>query len=230
MERDDYNLVPLYSPQSKQGYGDKFFYLLENLDTRKYWADCGDIESNDASSDLSTSEDCMEEEESSSYFLVNSSSFQEDVDLEELSHDDGEILILRNSDHKQSSASCSPSEPSSKSPQDSSQQYLHRINRRIRTLLFKKKRDVPVGLLHHLEQQVVDFFSSSPTNSNGSSVSLVWKLSNGYERLLAHGLCQFYNLTSNSFDIQSIRHTIIENSSSSFSLPPHTLCSLLRSP
>eukprot|EP01137_Pigoraptor_chileana_P030825 Opistho-2@17827 len=94
-----------------------------------------------------------------------------------------------------------------------------RIERHIRDAL--RCTNVPKGLLEYMEKELVDAFMTS------SQFVLVWMLGSSYDRLLAHGLCQYYSLVSRSEDTDQGRQTIIENPNDFFTVPEAPLCAFL---
>ncbi|KAK3787127.1 hypothetical protein RRG08_059618 [Elysia crispata] len=68
------------------------------------------------------------------------------------------------------------------------QKCYERVDRNLRALL--KRRQLPMGMLANLEREIVTFFHEFPTSVFLSNIS------NSYERMLLHALCQYLNLRS----------------------------------
>ncbi|XP_069126172.1 R3H domain-containing protein 4-like [Argopecten irradians] len=101
-------------------------------------------------------------------------------------------------------------------PAYTAEECYQRLDRNIR--MFLKRRNIPVGILKNLEQDLISFFSDWP----GSVY--ISKLTSSFERMLLHAICQYLNLSSTSFDDGNCRQTHVENKLSSFS-PPSVLLS-----
>ncbi|OWF47278.1 R3H domain-containing protein 4-like [Mizuhopecten yessoensis] len=100
------------------------------------------------------------------------------------------------------------------------EECYQRLDRNIR--LFLKRRNIPVGILHGLEQDLISFFKDWP----GSVY--VSKLTSSFERMLLHAICQYLDLSSSSFDEGNCRRTHVENKFSSFTPPSVLLSSYLQ--
>lgn len=72
------------------------------------------------------------------------------------------------------------------------------------------KKHLPWGMLEGLDKEICDFFESDP-----EAVFISQGLSS-YERLLAHACSMYYQLRSQSLDVEGIRTLTIENPSSTF--------------
>jgi len=93
------------------------------------------------------------------------------------------------------------------------------IDANLKTLL--KQRNLPIGMLEHLECDVTTFFTIDPRGVYISS------LLNSFERCLLHALCQYHALLSKSFDSDGERRTKVENPHCDFWDPPLTLSAFL---
>uniref|UniRef100_A0A9J7X8L8 R3H domain containing 4 n=1 Tax=Cyprinus carpio carpio TaxID=630221 RepID=A0A9J7X8L8_CYPCA len=74
------------------------------------------------------------------------------------------------------------------------------------------------GVLEGLESDLLGFFMADPHSI------YITKLSNSYERLLLHAICQYMDLTSASSDCDGARQTEVVNKQEEF-LPPQPLLS-----
>ncbi|XP_071369915.1 R3H domain-containing protein 4 [Centroberyx affinis] len=101
-------------------------------------------------------------------------------------------------------------------PAFTAQDYFQRIDRRLRATL--KRKQVPIGTLEVLEENLLSFFNAQPhsvyTTNLGSS----------FERLLLHAVCQYMDLVSASSDCHGARQTEVVNKQEEF-LPPSPLLS-----
>ncbi|XP_031163240.1 R3H domain-containing protein 4 [Sander lucioperca] len=97
------------------------------------------------------------------------------------------------------------------------QDCFQRIDRRLRATL--KRKQIPMGILEVLEENLVSFFNTQPhsvyTTNLGSS----------FERLLLHAVCQYMDLVSASTDYNGSRQTEVVNKQEEF-LPPRLLLSV----
>ncbi|XP_033736696.1 R3H domain-containing protein 4-like [Pecten maximus] len=105
-------------------------------------------------------------------------------------------------------------------PAYTAEECYQRLDRNIK--LFFKRRNIPMGILNNLEQDLISFFKDWP----GSVY--VSKLTSSFERMLLHATCQYLNLSSTSFDDGNCRQTHVENKLSSFSPPSVLLSSYLQ--
>ncbi|XP_006639872.2 R3H domain-containing protein 4 [Lepisosteus oculatus] len=101
-------------------------------------------------------------------------------------------------------------------PAYSPQSCFLRIDRRLRTTL--KRKQVPMGTLEVLEEELLRFFSAQPHSVYTT------KLRSSYERLLLHAICQYMDLVSASCDCDGTRQTEVMNKQEEF-LPPELLLS-----
>uniref|UniRef100_A0A1A7YS04 R3H domain containing 4 n=1 Tax=Iconisemion striatum TaxID=60296 RepID=A0A1A7YS04_9TELE len=93
--------------------------------------------------------------------------------------------------------------------------YL-RIDRRLRVTL--RRKQIPMGTLEVLEENLLSFFSAEPRSVYTTI------LSNSFERLLLHAICQYMDLVSASIDNNGCRQTEVVNKQEEF-LPPDLLLS-----
>ncbi|XP_028301018.1 R3H domain-containing protein 4 [Gouania willdenowi] len=107
-------------------------------------------------------------------------------------------------------------DPRNVDPSFNAQNCFQRIDRRLRTTL--KRKQVPLGTLEVLEEDLLSFFNSQPR-----SVYLT-SLTSSFERLLLHAICQYMDLVSASSDCKGKRQTEVVNRQEEF-LPPQLLLS-----
>ncbi|MEE6487515.1 hypothetical protein FKM82_014929 [Ascaphus truei] len=93
-----------------------------------------------------------------------------------------------------------PREKTNKSTDDSeehpaykAEECYQRINRSLRSTL--RRRQIPMGTLECLEEEMLSFFSVSPESVYTAMME------NSYERLLLHAVCQYMDLVSASKSI-----------------------------
>ncbi|XP_037530428.1 R3H domain-containing protein 4 [Nematolebias whitei] len=91
-----------------------------------------------------------------------------------------------------------------------------RIDRRLRATL--KRKQIPMGTLEVLEENLLSFFNAEPQ----SVYTTV--LSSSFERLLLHAICQYMDLVSASINYNGSRRTEVANKQEEF-LPPDLLLS-----
>ncbi|KAK3579860.1 hypothetical protein CHS0354_025764 [Potamilus streckersoni] len=103
-----------------------------------------------------------------------------------------------------------------KHPAFSAKQCFQRLDKNIRVLL--QRRHLPLGMLAGLEEEVVNFFTKWPT------YLYICQQSSSYERMILHGVCQYLDLSSQSYDDGKARQTVVENKRDFF-FPPSTLLS-----
>ncbi|XP_043986333.1 R3H domain-containing protein 4 isoform X2 [Gambusia affinis] len=101
-------------------------------------------------------------------------------------------------------------------PAFSAQECFHRIDRRLRATL--KRKQIPLGTLEVIEENLLSFFSAEP-HSVYTTI-----LSSSFERLLLHAICQYMDLVSASIDYNGSRQTEVMNKQDEF-LPPGLLLS-----
>ncbi|XP_018425977.1 PREDICTED: R3H domain-containing protein 4 [Nanorana parkeri] len=96
------------------------------------------------------------------------------------------------------------------------EECYQRINRSLRCTL--KRRQIPMGTLECLEEEMLSFFSVSP-----ESVYIAM-MENSYQRLLLHAVCQYMDLASASSNLQGKRQMRVVNRNREF-CPPELLLS-----
>ncbi|XP_029469316.1 R3H domain-containing protein 4 isoform X2 [Rhinatrema bivittatum] len=96
------------------------------------------------------------------------------------------------------------------------QECFQRISRRMRSAL--RRRQIPMGTLECLEEELLAFFSVTPQSVYTAL------LDNSYERLLLHALCQYMDLASASSDCKGKRQMRVSNKHGAF-FPPELLLS-----
>ncbi|GAB6024370.1 R3H domain containing 4 [Chamberlinius hualienensis] len=96
---------------------------------------------------------------------------------------------------------------------------FHRVGSGFRALI--KKKQISMGILSHMENELIDFFTNWPKSV------YVSQLPNGYERLILHALCQYLDLIAQSFSGKGSRQTRVENRHQVFSTPPILLTKFL---
>ncbi|KAG8454640.1 hypothetical protein GDO86_001020 [Hymenochirus boettgeri] len=95
-----------------------------------------------------------------------------------------------------------------------------RISRSLRGTL--KKRQIPLGTLECLEEEMLSFFSVSP------EAIYVSMMENGYQRLLLHAVCQYMDLISASSNFKGKRQVRVINRHRDFCPPELLLSSYLQ--
>ncbi|KAK5907079.1 R3H domain-containing protein 4 [Gymnodraco acuticeps] len=101
-------------------------------------------------------------------------------------------------------------------PAFSAQDFFQRIDRRLRATL--KRKQIPMGTLEILEENVLSFFIAQPNSVYTTN------LASSFERLLLHAVCQYMDLVSASSDYNGSRQTEVVNKQEEF-LPPGLLLS-----
>lgn len=101
-------------------------------------------------------------------------------------------------------------------PAFSAQDFFQRIDRRLRATL--KRKQIPMGALEILEENVLSFFIAQPNSVYTTN------LASSFERLLLHAVCQYMDLVSASSDYNGSRQTEVVNKQEEF-LPPGLLLS-----
>nr|XP_057928391.1 R3H domain-containing protein 4 [Doryrhamphus excisus] len=101
-------------------------------------------------------------------------------------------------------------------PAFTAQECFQRIDRRLRTTL--RRKQIPVGTLAVLEENLLSFFIAQPHSVYTTN------LSSSFERLLLHAVCQYMDLVSSSKDLNGLRQTEVVNKQEDF-LPPTPLLS-----
>jgi hypothetical protein len=106
-----------------------------------------------------------------------------------------------------------------------------RIERQVRVAL---RRQTGSAFIKQLEQTLVDFIQNGAEQdqapSSESKLPLVLLFQDGYHRLMAHGVCQYYDLKSVSVSYSGERVTVISKPKSSqpLQLPPMPLHEYLK--
>ncbi|XP_074640538.1 R3H domain-containing protein 4-like isoform X2 [Tubulanus polymorphus] len=106
-------------------------------------------------------------------------------------------------------------------PAYSAEECFKRIDSNLKSIL--KRRHLPKGTLSYLEEEVTEFFTDWPTSV------FISHLSNSYERLLLHAVCQYLDLISQSVVVNDQKQTEVENKYSYFHRPPMSLTNYLES-
>eukprot|EP01135_Chromosphaera_perkinsii_P010532 Nk52_evm42s2152 gene=Nk52_evmTU42s2152 len=102
------------------------------------------------------------------------------------------------------------------------------INRRIRQMLRKNKSRLPHGKIEYMEQQIVEYFTGGKSVGM-EEADLVWFLPSSFDRMLTHGLCQYYGLHSESMDVNGKRQTHVSSKSGqTFVYPSETLANFVK--
>ncbi|XP_061682247.1 R3H domain-containing protein 4 isoform X2 [Syngnathoides biaculeatus] len=96
-------------------------------------------------------------------------------------------------------------------PAFTAQECFQRIDRRLRTTL--RRKQIPVGTLEVLEENLLSFFLAQPRSVYTTN------LSSSFERLLLHAVCQYMDLVSSSSNLHGCRQTEVVNKQEDF-LPP----------
>ncbi|XP_043910735.1 R3H domain-containing protein 4 [Protopterus annectens] len=104
-------------------------------------------------------------------------------------------------------------------PAYTSKDFFQKIDRRLRTTL--KRRQIPLGMLEILEEDLLSVFSVKPDSVYTTL------LDNSYERLLLHALCQYMDLLSASFNSNGKRQTEVTNKHEYFLTPEPLLSTYL---
>ncbi|XP_075062086.1 R3H domain-containing protein 4 isoform X1 [Mixophyes fleayi] len=100
------------------------------------------------------------------------------------------------------------------------EECYQRISRSLRCTL--KRRQIPMGTLECLEEEMLSFFSVSP-----ESVYIAM-MENSYQRLLLHAVCQYMDLASASSNLHGKRQMRVVNRNSDFCPPELLLSSYLQ--
>ncbi|XP_013862742.1 R3H domain-containing protein 4 [Austrofundulus limnaeus] len=101
-------------------------------------------------------------------------------------------------------------------PAFAAQECYLRIDRRLRVTL--RRKQIPMGKLEVLEENLLSFFSAEPRSVYTTI------LSSSFERLLLHAICQYMDLVSASINYNGSRQTEVVNKQEEF-LPPNLLLS-----
>ncbi|XP_060734101.1 R3H domain-containing protein 4 isoform X1 [Tachysurus vachellii] len=126
------------------------------------------------------------------------------------------MLALLDEETKQNNSSKAPKDQRELNPAFSAQECFKRIDRKLRATL--KRKHVPKTTLEILESDLLSFFEAHPQSI------YVAELSNSFERLLLHAICQYMDLASASTDCNGSRQTKVVNKQEEF-LPPSPLLS-----
>jgi len=95
-----------------------------------------------------------------------------------------------------------------------SNSQFDRIDKNIKDVL---KRQVDFHKLVDYEDKIVSTFSVSPDSV------YISQLPSSFDRMLIHGICQYFDLHSKSFEKDGLRHTQVENFRKIFYVPSHLL-------
>ncbi|XP_075681475.1 R3H domain-containing protein 4 [Rhinoderma darwinii] len=95
-----------------------------------------------------------------------------------------------------------------------------RISRSLRCTL--KRRQIPMGTLEFLEEEMLSFFSVSPESV------YISMMDNSYQRLLLHAVCQYMDLASASSNLEGKRQMRVVNRNREFCPPELLLSSYLQ--
>ncbi|GAA6102439.1 R3H domain-containing protein 4 [Tachysurus ichikawai] len=126
------------------------------------------------------------------------------------------MLALLDEETKQNNSSKAPKDQRELNLAFSAQECFKRIDRKLRATL--KRKHVPKTTLEILESDLLSFFEAHPQSI------YVAELSNSFERLLLHAICQYMDLASASTDCNGSRQTKVVNKQEEF-LPPSPLLS-----
>ncbi|XP_037105974.1 R3H domain-containing protein 4 isoform X1 [Syngnathus acus] len=126
------------------------------------------------------------------------------------------LSLLEQEVAKKKLASCLLKDQRNVNPAFTAQECFQRIDRRLRTTL--RRRQIPVGTLEVLEENVLSFFLTQPHSVYTAN------LSSSFERLLLHAVCQYMDLVSSSSNLNGCRQTEVVNKQEDF-LPPALLLS-----
>lgn len=105
-------------------------------------------------------------------------------------------------------------------PAYTAEQCYQRINRSLRCTL--KRRQVPMGMLEVLEEEMLSFFSVTPESV------YISMMENSYQRLLLHAVCQYMDLASASSNMKGKRQMRVVNRNREFCPPELLLSSYLQ--
>ncbi|XP_063311638.1 R3H domain-containing protein 4 [Pelobates fuscus] len=100
------------------------------------------------------------------------------------------------------------------------EECYQRINRSLRGTL--KRRQIPMGTLECLEEEMLSFFSVTPESVYTAMME------NSYQRLLLHAVCQYMDLVSASSEFKGKRQMRVVNRHKKFCPPELLLSSYLQ--
>ncbi|TSM94633.1 R3H domain-containing protein 4 [Bagarius yarrelli] len=126
------------------------------------------------------------------------------------------LALMDEETPKQSNVSKAAKDQRELNPAFTAQECFRRIDRKLRATL--KRKHVPKTTLELLESDLLTFFEAHPQSI------YVAELSNSFERLLLHAICQYMDLASASTDCNGARQTKVKNKQEEF-LPPSPLLS-----
>ncbi|XP_051930369.1 R3H domain-containing protein 4 [Hippocampus zosterae] len=126
------------------------------------------------------------------------------------------LSLLEQGMAKKKLASCLLKDQMNVNPAFTAQECFQRIDRRLRATL--RRKQIPVGKLEVLEENLLSFFLTQPHSVYTTN------LSTSFERLLLHAVCQYMDLVSSSSDLNGSRQTEVVNKQEDF-LPPTLLLS-----
>ncbi|XP_040273467.1 R3H domain-containing protein 4 isoform X1 [Bufo bufo] len=100
------------------------------------------------------------------------------------------------------------------------EECYQRISRSLRCTL--KRRQIPMGTLEDLEEEMLSFFSVNPESV------YISMMENSYQRLLLHAVCQYMDLASASSNFDGKRQMRVVNRNREFCPPELLLSSYLQ--
>ncbi|XP_071487561.1 R3H domain-containing protein 4-like [Diadema antillarum] len=106
-------------------------------------------------------------------------------------------------------------------PAHTPQECFKRISTRLQTML--RRRHLPKGAVEGHEEELLEWFGDDPSSVFISS------LPSSFDRLLLHAVCQYLDLSSESFDCEGRRQTRVENNNEFFRPPSMLLSAYLDS-
>ncbi|XP_072173267.1 R3H domain-containing protein 4-like [Diadema setosum] len=106
-------------------------------------------------------------------------------------------------------------------PAHTPQECFKRISTRLQTML--RRRHLPKGAVEGHEEELLEWFGDDPSSVFISS------LPSSFDRLLLHAVCQYLDLSSESFDCEGQRQTRVENNNEFFRPPSMLLSAYLDS-
>ncbi|KAK7069904.1 hypothetical protein SK128_024820 [Halocaridina rubra] len=130
-------------------------------------------------------------------------------DPEDAVDEDGFVLVPRMSD-------CREVHPANTSTPE---YHFSVVEPYVRSAL--KKKNMPLGILYYLEEEILGTFNEDPT-----AIYISAELTS-FERLILHGLCQYNRLKSKSTTVARARRTKVFNKSKCFHAPSMPLTQYL---